>query len=143
MMWLKSYWRLTLLVLVVESHFTSGTSRNHHGSVSKNSSSECWTREEYDIIEPCHPCTDFEITSQSNGVCLKTHFKEVLKCQKSGVTVTRSCEKVQWLEERNFWIFESLMFVIGVISTAAVFARQKVLDHRMLRRVQKQLASGV
>jgi len=50
---------------------------------------------------------------------------------------------VTWLEERNFWIFEGSMFMLGVISTTVVFARQKILDHRMLRRIQRQLASSV
>ena len=54
-----------------------------------------------------------------------------------------SCDKVTWLEERNFWLFEGSVFIVGVISTAVVFTRQKVLDHRMLRRIQRQLASGV
>lgn len=54
-----------------------------------------------------------------------------------------SCDKVTWLEERNFWLFEGSVFIVGVISTTIVFTRQKVLDHRMLRRIQRQLASGV
>ena len=54
-----------------------------------------------------------------------------------------SCDKVTWLEERNFWLFEGSVFIVGVISTTVVFTRQKVLDHRMLRRIQRQLASGV
>ncbi|KAJ4434956.1 hypothetical protein ANN_23528, partial [Periplaneta americana] len=87
--------------------------------------------------------SEFEITSKSNGVCVPTKFKETLRCKSSGKVVSRSCDKVTWLEERNFWIFEGSMFLLGIISTTVVFARQKILDHRMLRRIQRQLASGV
>jgi len=52
-------YRLTLLVLIVESNWTSGNGRNHAGVVEKNSSNEnnCWLHEEFQIIEACHPCT--------------------------------------------------------------------------------------
>ncbi|XP_069672277.1 protein JTB isoform X1 [Periplaneta americana] len=136
---------LTLLVLIVESHWTSGSSRNHVGVAEKNATNEnnCWLHEDFEIVEPCHLCTEFEITSKSNGVCVPTKFKETLRCKSSGKVVSRSCDKVTWLEERNFWIFEGSMFLLGIISTTVVFARQKILDHRMLRRIQRQLASGV
>jgi hypothetical protein len=53
------YYRLTLLVLIVESHWTSGNGRNHVAVVDKNSSNEnnCWLHEEFEIVESCHPCT--------------------------------------------------------------------------------------
>jgi hypothetical protein len=52
-------YRLTLLVLIVESHWTSGNGRNHVAVVDKNSSNEnnCWLHEEFEIIELCHPCS--------------------------------------------------------------------------------------
>jgi hypothetical protein len=136
---------LTLLVLIVESHWTSGNGRNHAAVIDKNSSNEnnCWLHEEFEIIHACHLCSDFEITSRSVAECIPTHFKETLSCKVSGKVVNRSCDRVTWLEERNFWLFEGSVFIVGVISTTVVFARQKILDHRMLRRIQRQLASGV
>lgn len=133
---------LTLLVLVLESHLTSGNSRTHVTPI-KNLTSDCILKEDYSVIEPCHPCTDFEITSKSISACLLTHFKEILKCHKTGTVVVRSCDKVTWLEERNFWMFEGFMLLIGLVSITLVYTRQKILDHRMLRRIQRQLASGV
>jgi len=53
-----------------------------------------------------------------------------------------SCDKVAWLEERKFWIFEGVTIGGSLISTLTVFLRQRVLDRRMLRRLQRQLASG-
>jgi hypothetical protein len=62
-------YRLTLLVLVVESHWTSGNGRNHAAVLDKNSSNEnnCWLHEEFEIIEACHLC--------SGKGTLEDHFK--------------------------------------------------------------------
>lgn len=134
---------LTLFVLIIESHLTSSSSVNHSNPVTRNSTNDCWLKEDYEIVESCHPCSAFEIRSKMIPACLPTHYKEVLKCINSGSNVIRSCDKVTWLEERNFWIFEGLAFATGFVSTSVVYVRQKILDHRMLRRIQRQLASGV
>lgn len=86
--------------------------------------------------------TEFEIASRSIGVCIHTHFKEVLKCE-SGETVTRSCDRVAWLDERNFWSFETFMFFGALTSTIFVQIRRRTLDRKALQRVQRQLASSV
>ncbi|XP_063225132.1 protein JTB [Bacillus rossius redtenbacheri] len=134
---------LTVFVLVVESRWTS-SNRNAPQLADGSSAGEgpCWLRENYTVVEPCHQCSDFELASKISNVCVATNFKEVLRCKTSGL-ISRSCAKVTWLEERNFWLFEGLMLVLGVISTTAVFARQKVLDIRMMRRIQRQLANSV
>lgn len=135
---------LTLLVLIVESHWTAGNTRALQHTVENNGSSVelCWLNEEYEVVEQCHPCTDFEVTSNSNKVCAPTHFKEAVNCKKSG-KVYRSCEKVTWLEEKRFWQFEGLMILIGCVSTVSVYLRQRVLDYRTLRRIQRQIANSV
>lgn len=54
-----------------------------------------------------------------------------------------SCDKVKWLEEKKFWQFEGMMLLVAFFSTAVVHLRQKILDHRMLRRIQRQIANSV
>ena len=54
-----------------------------------------------------------------------------------------SCDRVVWLEERNFWLFEACMLASSIVFSLYAYGRQKILDHRMLRRVQKQLANSV
>lgn len=103
--------RVTVIVLIVESRWTESPRRKF--IIEKNST--CYEHEDYKIIQDCHPCTgmlyqikrlnnqnhytidrlhfihtDSEITSKSQGVCVHTHNKEVLRC-KSGKTVTRRC----------------------------------------------------
>lgn len=87
--------------------------------------------------------TAFEIASKSKGVCVHTHNKELLKCQPSGETVSRSCDKVAWVDERNFWTFEGTLFTIGVISTAVSLLRQRILDRRTTLKIQRQLGQTV
>lgn len=87
--------------------------------------------------------TAFEITSKSKGVCIHTHNKEVLKCKTSGETVSRSCDKVAWLDEKNYWLFESSLFVVGVLSSALSIWRQRVLDRRTMLKIQRQLGQTV
>lgn len=84
----------------------------------------------------------YEITSQSIGVCIHTHFKEVIKCS-SGEMVTRSCDRAAYLDEQTFWRFEGFMFLTSIISTCCVIARKRVLNKRVLHRVQRQLANSV
>lgn len=86
--------------------------------------------------------TEFEIASQSIGVCIHTHFKEVLKCA-SGEMVTRSCDRAAYFDEKAFWRFETFMLIIGSISSLCVYARKNVLNKRMMQRVQRQLANCV
>lgn len=54
-----------------------------------------------------------------------------------------SCDRVTWLEERRFWTFEGILFLMGLVSALGVFVRQKQLDHKMYQRIQKQIAEGV
>lgn len=96
-----------------------------------------WNYQKYAIL-----FVDFEVASQSSGVCINTHFKEILKCEK-GEIVARSCDRVAWLEERAFWTFQGLTFVGAVISTTLVITRKRILNKRTLQRMQKQLANGV
>ena len=46
-----------------------------------------------------------------------------------------------WLEERNFWLFEVFSFSGAILSSLAVYIRQRQLDRRMLKHLQAQLSS--
>lgn len=128
----------TIIVLIVESRWTESPRRKF---IIENNST-CYLREEYEIISDCHPCTDFEIASKSQGVCIHTHNKEVLRC-KSGETVSRSCDKVAWIDERNYWTFEGVLLVIGALSTGITVLRKRSLDRKVMLKVQRQLEQSV
>lgn len=85
----------------------------------------------------------FEVASKSKGVCVHTHNKEVLRCHPSEETVSRSCDRVAWLDERNFWSFESIFLIIGIVATSVSAARQRILDRRTTLKIQRQLGQSI
>lgn len=136
---------LTLLVLIFEGRYTWSASAARTTSAPTSaapiaSNASCWLKEDYIVVEECQPCTDFEIASKSVKECIPTKFKEVVKCKSSGRAV-RSCSRVVWLEERKFWLFEGISISGALLSTLAVYIRQRQLDRRMMKRLQAQLAS--
>lgn len=80
------YFRLTILVLIVESHWTDNPSKLYLENFENNT--RCISGDEYEITSECHPCSAFEIASKSIDVCAHARYKEVVKC-KSGEAITR------------------------------------------------------
>lgn len=78
--------RLTVLVLIIESHWTEGAGKLYIKNFEPNST--CISGDNYKVLSECHPCTAFEIASQSIGVCTKARYKEVIECD-SGEKITR------------------------------------------------------
>ena len=75
-------------------------------------------------------------------LCATTGYIEILKCP-NNKEKWRSCPKITWVEEKNFWIFESCVALIGVASYSMVTLRQRRLDKLLLDKVHKQIAAGV
>ncbi|XP_013774153.1 protein JTB-like isoform X1 [Limulus polyphemus] len=133
-----------ILILALESMLTPDhkkRQRNLHKEIN-NSLSTCWQTEEFEVKEECTPCTEFEKVSGNIPACAQSGFKELISCKTSG-NYYRSCERVPWIEERNFWIFEGMMLAVGFVSAAMVVLRQKHLDRKMIERIQKQVSAGV
>ena len=74
---------------------------------------------------------------------LLPHVQRAFSLQLSSFLSPHSCSVVPWMEERRFWTFEAAVCFFGVISAVSVFIRQKQLDHKMYKRIQKQMTSGV
>ncbi|XP_030021727.1 protein JTB [Manduca sexta] len=135
---------LSLLVLILESHLADTISSSHrmkNKTFPTENNSTCWKYQPYKLISECHPCSDFEIKSKSIGVCIHTSFKEILRCE-NGETVTRSCDRVAYLDERAYWKFTIWSFVIGLSSSLAVMLRLRVLNYRAKRRARQMLSNG-
>lgn len=54
-----------------------------------------------------------------------------------------SCDRVAWLEERAFWKFEILMFLLAFTSCISVYWRENILRQRIIRKVARQLRVSV
>lgn len=136
---------LSVLVLIVENELTPSDTRPHtHTTAHPNTTMKefCWMREEVQELEECQPCTAFETTSRNPTVCGSAKYRQKINCSKTG-EVFRKCDRVVWLEERHFWTFEAVMAMLGMAAGLATMARQKILDHRVVQRIQRQVAAGV
>ncbi|XP_026316898.1 protein JTB [Hyposmocoma kahamanoa] len=133
---------LTIVVLILESHLADTLSSSQRmKNKTFHNEHDCGIHVPYTIISECHPCSDFEIKSMSIGVCMETSYKEVLKC-KNGETITKSCHRVPYLEERAYWKFTIWSFVIGSISSLAVMLRMRILNRKARIRARQVLSNG-
>jgi len=138
---------LSFLVIILES----SQLRNHQEDIHEShpllkkeltAAEKCWTTETYNVVTECDLCSKEEINSHMPVVCVARGNKEKVKCA-SGKIAYRACDKVIWVEERKFWIFETVMCLLGGLSYAVVFLRQKQQDHKMYQKIQRQIAAGV
>lgn len=54
-----------------------------------------------------------------------------------------SCDKVAWIDERNYWTFEGVLLVVGALSTGVTILRKRSLDRKVMLKVQRQLEQSV
>jgi len=108
-----------------------------------SSDDKCWKKEPFEIVKECDLCTDQEIVMADPAVCaVSNNYKELVNCKESKKQTYRSCDRVNWIEERRFWKAETLFGVIGFFSGLIVYVRQKQLDHKMYQRIQRQIANS-
>ncbi|KAJ8962926.1 hypothetical protein NQ318_001338 [Aromia moschata] len=98
---------LTVLVLIVESHWTESNKRIKKQNFVVEQNSTCWEKEKYEVIKDCEPCSAFELQSKHIGV-LHSH-----PLQRG----TKVCKAA-------FWRFEGLMFIGSIGSTFCVVLRR-------------------
>jgi len=138
---------VSVIILIIENNFSflhGGLKEGTGAPVSNNETKQCWENDNSEILEECQKCTTFEIKVQD--YCQKTGYREKVKCVFEKIApkeLYHSCPKVTWLEERNFWTFQSLSMFFGGASYLVVIWRQKRLDKLLIDKVHKQIAAGV
>jgi len=133
---------LSLIALGLESFLTTDDVPSAT-VISPNSTKEmCWLTKEFRIVKECQTCSQFDLNLK-HAVCLATGYKELIRCVNEEHDAWRSCDKLPWMEKRNFWIFQSSTFVLGLFSGLITFTRQRQLNRRTLDRIQKQISAGV
>ena len=135
---------ISVFILILENQLTLNEEHfvTHPLVDESNQKNVCWLTENWSVAKECDFCNDLERLSGSEPACNATGKKELIKCEKSG-EVYRSCHRVIWMEERNFWAFESTAIIFGIFSSIFVIIRQGQLDRKMMDRIQKQIAQGV
>ncbi|ESP00629.1 hypothetical protein LOTGIDRAFT_149774, partial [Lottia gigantea] len=92
------------------------------------------------VIEPCKICPRDE-NRKELSFCKQTGYKEFVQCS-NGKQIFRGCDIVPAVEQKTFYIFESICTVIAVISYTVVRHRRKHLDRLVADKINKQIASG-
>lgn len=127
---------LSVITLIVEGMWST----NHkHLGIDENSEPKNVCKGEEKIVKPCHQCTSYDMTL-SAAFCGRTGYKEEIRCS-DGTTVSRSCKVEPWVEERKFWIFQLITFIVGICSYSLVRYRQSKLDRDLADKVNKQIAA--
>lgn len=101
--------------------------------------SDCGKTEETRSLAECVHCSDYE--KKSIKGCLQTGNIQLTYCVDSHIKFYGSCRHIAQWEEKKFWMFEGVMFVMLMVSSAMVWFRQRQLDSVFYQKVQKQVES--
>jgi hypothetical protein len=111
-------------------------------SVEKNQqASKCYTNEPVEILEPCQKCTSYEHRSNAIG-CSPSGYKESVLCKNTKTQTYRSCSIPKHIQKQHFWLFEGVIFFIGVLAIISVQSRQRTLDKQMVEKIKKQIGES-
>ena len=136
---------ISVIVLIIENNYSWHTEVKDVSNIPGNLSKDCWDNSPAEITLECRPCQQLDVKAGIKQ-CEATGYIETVKCKyRNGSTYeeSRSCPMLTWIEERNFWVFETVMGLMGVGSYVIVCIRQKRLDRQLLDKVHKQIAAGV
>ena len=103
--------------------------------------STCHLTESVQIVTACQKCTSYERRSQAAG-CSPSGYKELVRCTKSNIQTYRSCPIPMQIQKQHFWLFEGMIFLIGLMAMAYVQSRQKTLDKQMVEKIRRQIGES-
>ncbi len=112
-----------------------GTSSSLNISTVNNT---CYLNEPINEVTSCEKCTAYERRSKVAG-CLPTGYRQTVLCTKSNIKTSRSCPMPAHIQKQHFWLFEGLIFIIGLIAIANVHLRQRTLDKQMVEKIKRQI----
>ncbi|CAH3139013.1 unnamed protein product [Pocillopora meandrina] len=101
--------------------------------------SDCRKTEETQRLAECVHCSDYE--KKSIKGCLQTGNIQLTYCVTSNIKFYGSCRHIAQWEEKKFWMFQGIVFVMLIVSSSAVWLRQRQLDSVFYQKVQKQVES--
>lgn len=89
--------------------------------------------------------SSFEYRKFIRSIFLPKFLEILLTCQLNEILpfFSFSCDKVAWIDERNFWTFEGVLLVVGALSTGVTILRKRSLDRIVMLKVQRQLEQSV
>lgn len=140
---------ISVLIIILESRALSAASvegtassvdiHESHPILKQNltSGDKCWKNEDFAVVEPCDFCTESEIKNRDPIVCVAKGKKEKVECIKSQRRTFKSCDVVQWAEDKKFWLFEAAALFVGVLAMASISYRQNQLNQYAYSKLKK------
>lgn len=101
----------------------------------------CYLTEQIQVLSACDKCTAYERRSKAAG-CNPTGYRESLQCLKSKIKTFRSCPIPESIKQRHFWIFQTFIFFLSLISIIFVHTRQRLLDKQMVEKIKRQIGES-
>ena len=98
--------------------------------------SKCWRYESFEVLSGCQRCPQIDNTSEELIACKPNGFRQRIECKTIG-TVYRWCDR----SEYHFWVFQSIMVLVSIISAFYVNKRQKFINRKTIERIERQIAS--
>ncbi|KAF2347845.1 Jumping translocation breakpoint [Trinorchestia longiramus] len=136
---------LSVVVFVVENFLApspEGHRLAHDEPLNASLPENCWTREEFEELEECQPCTGLELSSKSPLACVAARYRQKIKCKTVGV-IFRRCDRAVWLEQRHFLLFELSCVLVAIVGYSYTTHRNSYLHDKVLARISQQLSAGV
>lgn len=114
---------------------------NNLSSMSEETVSNCHLSEPFEVLKPCEKCSSYEKKFLPN-LCRISGYKDYVLCSKSNVKTYRSCPVPKDVQKKQFWIFETIVFFIALLSIASVQSRQRTLDKQMVEKIKRQIGEN-
>ncbi|XP_064607738.1 protein JTB-like [Liolophura sinensis] len=132
---------ISVVSVVLETRWSAQHKVKEISRKGKGDSNETCKLGKEKVVESCRECLADELFSEKK-YCQETGFRTVVACE-DGTKIMRMCSGTQWLEERNFWIFEGVTFAIGILSYGLVVIRQHRLDRMLREKIDRQIAADI
>jgi hypothetical protein len=103
--------------------------------------STCYVTEPVEILSSCQKCTSYDHRSEAVG-CSTSGYKEFILCTNTKTQTYRSCPVPPHIQKQHFWLFEGVIFLVGILALVSVQSRQKTLDKQMVEKIKKQIGDS-
>ncbi|KRY60827.1 Nuclear receptor coactivator 2, partial [Trichinella britovi] len=123
-------------ILIDEHDLYRSPEKIHHEQ--SNIDLHCWQKEDFEILESCKLCSEFEKEASNINNCTEaSSYYDKVNCTNSGVAF-RPCENLVRNEIRRYFVFMILCYGLSVLFLVMVKYRSAALDREKQLRIRKQ-----
>ncbi|KAL8602208.1 hypothetical protein ACOMHN_022721 [Nucella lapillus] len=128
---------VTLVTIALQSHFSYTAQLGQQLLSHKAKANTSCGKQEMKVLSDCQRCPRQELRNEE-PFCMETGYKQWVECA-DGRRVYNWCDITPAVEERQFWMFELMAFLISGMSYAVVFMRQRKNDQLMMEKINRQI----